>query len=106
MDEDSLVRILTEPKNALLKQYSKLFRYDNIELEIEHDALIEIAKRALEQKTGARGLRAILEGILMQTMFDAPSRKSVRKVVVTAACVENHTAPLLLDDSGQEVSAA
>ena len=106
MDEDSLVRILTEPKNALMKQYSKLFRYDNIELEIEHDALIEIAKRALEQKTGARGLRAILEGILMQTMFDAPSRKSVRKVVVTAACVENHTAPLLLDDSGQEVSAA
>ncbi len=106
MDEDSLVRILTEPKNALLKQYSKLFRYDNIELEIEHDALIGIAKRALEQKTGARGLRAILEGILMQTMFDAPSRKSVRKVVVTAACVENHTAPLLLDDSGQEVSAA
>ena len=106
MDEDSLVRILTEPKNALLKQYAKLFRYDHIELEIEHDALIAIAKRALEQKTGARGLRAILEGILMQTMFDAPSRKSVKKVVVTAACVENNTAPLLLDDSGQEVSAA
>ncbi len=106
MDEDSLVRILTEPKNALLKQYAKLFHYDGIELEIEHDALIGIAKRALEQKTGARGLRAILEGILMQTMFDAPSRKSVKKVVVTAASVENHTAPLLLDDSGQEVSAA
>ena len=106
MDEDSLVRILTEPKNALLKQYAKLFRYDNIELEIEPEALIAVAKRALEQKTGARGLRAILEGILMQTMFDAPSRKTVKKVVVTAACVENHTAPLLLDDSGQEVSAA
>ena len=106
MDEDSLVRILTEPKNALLKQYAKLFRYDNIELEVEHDALIAVAKRALEQKTGARGLRAILEGILMQTMFDAPSRNSVRKVVVTAACVENHTSPLLLDDSGQEISAA
>ncbi len=106
MDEDSLVRILTEPKNALLKQYAKLFRYDHIELEVEHDALIAVAKRALEQKTGARGLRAILEGILMQTMFDAPSRNSVRKVVVTAACVENHTSPLLLDDSGQEISAA
>ena len=106
MDEDSLVRILTEPKNALLKQYAKLFRYDDIALEIEHDALIAIAKRALEQKTGARGLRAILEGILMQTMFDAPSRQSVKKVIVTAACVENHTAPLLLDDSGQEISAA
>lgn len=106
MDEDSLVRILTEPKNALLKQYAKLFHYDDIELDIKHDALIAIAKRALEQKTGARGLRAILEGILMQTMFDAPSSKNVKKVVVTAACVENHTAPTMLDDNGQEISAA
>ena len=97
MDEESLVRILTEPKNALLKQYSKLFRYDNIELEIEQEALAEIAKRAIEQKTGARGLRAILEGILMQTMFDAPSAGTVAKVVVTADCVRNRTAPLLIE---------
>ncbi|MBQ8922880.1 MAG: ATP-dependent Clp protease ATP-binding subunit ClpX [Oscillospiraceae bacterium] len=93
MDEDSLIRILTEPKNALLRQYKKLFRYDNIELEAEHDALVEIAKRAIEQKTGARGLRAILEGILMQTMFDVPSQENVRRVVITADCVRNGTAP-------------
>ena len=93
MDEDSLIRILTEPKNALLKQYKKLFHYDNIELEAEHDALVEIAKRAIEQKTGARGLRAILEGILMQTMFDVPSQENVRRVVITADCVKNGTAP-------------
>ena len=106
MDQDSLIRILTEPKNALLKQYAKLFQYDKIELEVEQDALSEIAKRTLEQKTGARGLRAILEGILMQTMFDAPSKENVRKVVVTADCVVNHKEPRLLDESGSEVNAA
>ena len=106
MDQDSLIRILTEPKNALLKQYTKLFQYDKIELEVEQDALSEIAKRTLEQKTGARGLRAILEGILMQTMFDAPSKENVRKVVVTADCVVNHKEPRLLDESGSEVNAA
>ena len=106
MDQDSLVRILTEPKNALLKQYSKLFQYDKIELEVQPDALAEIAKRTLDQKTGARGLRAILEGILMQTMFDAPSKENVRKVVVTADCVVNNKAPLLLDEAGSEVDAA
>ncbi len=105
MDEDTLVRILTEPKNALLKQYSKLFRYDDIELEIESDALKEIAKRAIEQKTGARGLRSIIEGILMQTMFDAPSAGTVAKVVVTADCVKNRTAPLLVQKEAAEASA-
>lgn len=106
MDEESLIRILTEPKNALVKQYAKLFQYDSIELEIEQPALAEIAKLALEQKTGARGLRAILEGILMQTMYEAPSQTDVRKVVVTAECVQNHTAPKLLNEEGSEVSAA
>lgn len=106
MDEESLIRILTEPKNALMKQYSKLFRYDSIELEVEQEALAEIAKRTLEQKTGARGLRAVLEGILMQTMYDAPSQEDVRKVVITADSVRNHTAPKLLNAEGSEVSAA
>lgn len=96
MDEESLIRILTEPKNALVKQYAKLFHYDSIELEIEDDALSEIAKRAIEQKTGARGLRAILEGLLMQTMFDAPSEGNVAKVVVTADCLRNGAQPKLI----------
>ena len=106
MDEDSLVRILTEPKNALLKQYARLFRYDDIELEIEPEALREIAAKAIAQKTGARGLRAILEGVLMQTMFDAPSQKDVRKVLVNAACVRGEAAPVLLGADGQRIGEA
>ncbi len=95
LDEESLVNILTEPKNALVKQYRKLFAYDDIELEIEDDALIEIAKRAIKQKTGARGLRSILESILMDTMFSVPSDGSIAKVTVTADCVVNKTQPVL-----------
>ena len=105
MDEDSLVRILTEPKNALLKQYARLFKYDDIELEIEPDALKEVAAKAIAQKTGARGLRAILEGVLMQTMFDAPSQKNVRKVLVTAASVRGEAAPILLGADNQRIGA-
>ncbi|WP_028516676.1 ATP-dependent Clp protease ATP-binding subunit ClpX [Ruminococcus flavefaciens] len=95
LDEASLVRILTEPKNALIKQYKKLFDYDDIELEVEDDALIEIAKKAIAQKTGARGLRSIIESILMNTMFTVPSDGSIAKVTVTAECVINGTQPLL-----------
>lgn len=103
LDEASLVRILTEPKNALVKQYCKLFGYDNIELVIEPEALEAIAKRALEQKTGARGLRAILEDILMQCMFDAPSESGIAKVIVNAACVQEHNQPLMLNQDGAPV---
>lgn len=95
LDEPSLVRILTEPKNALIKQYKKLFSYDDIELEIEEDALTEIAKKAIAQKTGARGLRSILEAILMKTMFTVPSDGSIAKVTVTADCVIHNAHPLL-----------
>ena len=105
LDEASLVRILTLPKNALIKQYCKLFSYDNIELEVEPEALQAIAQHALEQKTGARGLRSILEQILMQCMFDAPSESSIAKVVVTEACVREHKQPLLLDQEGKPVEA-
>ncbi len=95
LDEESLVRILTEPKNALLKQYKKLFEYDDIELEIENEALIEIAKKAIVQKTGARGLRSIIESILMNTMFAVPSDGSIAKVTVTAECVTDKKEPIL-----------
>ncbi len=95
LDEEALVKILTEPKNALIKQYKKLFEYDDIELVIEDEALIEIAKKTIAQKTGARGLRSIVEGILMKVMFDAPSTGDVSKVTITADCVINKTEPLI-----------
>ena len=105
LDEESLVRILTEPKNALIKQYKKLFAYDDIELEIQDDALIEIAKKAIAQKTGARGLRSILENILMNTMFTVPSDGSIMKVTVTADCVINDVQPLLTNRRNKVLKA-
>lgn len=105
LDETSLVKILTEPKNALVKQYKKLFEYDNVELEIESDALAEIAKKALSQKTGARGLRSIIEGILMRSMYRVPSDGTVAKVLVTRSCVVEKTEPVLLDSEDNVISA-
>ena len=95
LDEDALVRILKEPKNALVKQYEKLFDIDGIELEVTDEALVEIAKKALEQKTGARGLRSIVEGILMDVMFEVPSEKDVTKITVTADTVLGKSEPLV-----------
>ena len=106
LDEASLVRILTEPKNALIKQYKKLFDYDDIELDVDDDALIEIAKKAIAQKTGARGLRSILEGILMKTMFSVPSDGSIARVTVTADCVINGTQPILTNRRNKTVTIA
>lgn len=95
LDEEALISILTEPKNALLKQYKKLFDYDNIELDFEKEALIEIAKKAIEQKTGARGLRSIIEDLLMQSMFDSPSDPDITSITVTAKCVTDGEAPII-----------
>ncbi|MCH5199802.1 MAG: ATP-dependent Clp protease ATP-binding subunit ClpX [Oscillospiraceae bacterium] len=93
LDEEALIKILIEPKNALIKQYIYLFGLDGIDLEIETDALREIAKKALERKTGARGLRTIVEDILSQTMFEAPSDETLTRVVVTADNVKDGTQP-------------
>ena len=95
LDEEALVKILTEPKNALIKQYRKLFDYDEVELDIEDEALLEIAKKAISQKTGARGLRAIIEGVLMQPMFDTPSDPTISKIIITAASVRGEEPPRL-----------
>ena len=103
LDEDALIRILTEPKNALVKQYQKLFSYDEIELELEPNALRGIAKKAIERKTGARGLRSIMEGILMETMYQVPQMESVARVVITADCVEGMKKPTLLAKDGTEI---
>lgn len=103
LDEDALVRILTEPKNALIKQYVKLFSYDNVQLEVEEAALIEIAKKALAQKTGARGLRSILEEILMESMFNLPTYGNIGKVTITKECVTSGEKPMLTDHRNKVV---
>ena len=89
LDEDALVTILKEPKNALVKQYKKLFDIEDVELEFEDDALREIAKKAIDRNTGARGLRSIVENIMMDTMYEVPSEENVEKVVVTKEAVIN-----------------
>ncbi len=95
LDEEALVRILKEPKNAITKQYTKLFELEDVKITFEESALRAIAHRALKRGTGARGLRAIVEGILMDTMFDLPSREDVVEVKVTESCVVNGTPPML-----------
>ena len=96
LDEGALVRILTEPKNALTKQYAELFHMEDVSIEFRQDALSAIAKKALDRKTGARGLRSIMEEILLDTMYDIPSNKEVEKVVVDAQVVLGECAPLLI----------
>ena len=101
LSEDALVRIITEPKNALLKQYQKLFRLDNVELTIEPEAVRAIAKKALERKTGARGLRSILEGVMTDIMYEIPSREDVVKCVITKETIEQEKQPeLVLKQAG------
>lgn len=99
LDETALVRILTEPKNALVKQYQKLFELDGVELEFTPDSLEAIAKEAIKRETGARGLRAIVEDIMMNVMYELPSRKDVTKCVITKDVVLRREEPLLLSEN-------
>ena len=96
LDETALVTILTEPKNALVKQYKRLFEMENVELTFTDDALIAVAKKAITRKTGARGLRSILEGILLETMFELPTFEGVEEVVVNAEVIDGKAQPLLI----------
>jgi ATP-dependent Clp protease ATP-binding subunit ClpX len=96
LDREALVQILTEPRNALVKQYQKLFDLDGVELEFTDDAIDSIAEAALERGTGARGLRAIIEEVLLYVMYDVPSRGDVAKVIVTREVVEDDVAPTLI----------
>jgi ATP-dependent Clp protease ATP-binding subunit ClpX len=105
LTEDALVQILTEPKNALVKQYQKLFAMDGVELEIRSSALSAIARKALARKTGARGLRSIMEGCLIDTMFDLPTLDGVAKVVIDEHTVEDETKPLLVYREQAKASA-
>jgi ATP-dependent Clp protease ATP-binding subunit ClpX len=96
LDEDALITILTQPKNALVKQYQRLFELENVQLSFTDDALTAIAKRAINRKTGARGLRSILEDILLDTMFEVPSMENVEEVVVNEEAVMTDAAPLMI----------
>lgn len=96
LTEEDLVKILSEPKNALIKQYKKLFELDNIQLEIEPDALVAIARKALARGTGARALRSVFEEVMMDAMFELPSSHNVEKVIITAAAVEGKEKPKLV----------
>jgi ATP-dependent Clp protease ATP-binding subunit ClpX len=100
LDEEALVEILTKPKNALVKQYQKMLELDNVELEFEDDALREIANKAIERKTGARGLRSIIEGIMLDVMFDLPSRDDIVKCIITKETVSQSSPPQLLLEDG------
>jgi ATP-dependent Clp protease ATP-binding subunit ClpX len=96
LDKDALVEILTKPKNALVKQYKELFMMDGVELEIDNEALEVVAKKAIERKTGARGLRGILEEIMLDIMYDIPSREDIEKCVITKDTIINQTEPTLV----------
>ena len=106
LDEDALVTILTEPKNALVKQYQRLFELEDAQLTFTEDALSAIARRAIERKTGARGLRSIIESILLETMFDLPGMEGVEEVVISEEVVNGNTQPLYIyADKAQEDKA-
>jgi ATP-dependent Clp protease ATP-binding subunit ClpX len=102
LDEEALKQILTEPKNALIKQYGKLFEMENVELEFTPEAILETAKRALERRTGARGLRSILENALLDVMYSLPSQKKVKKVIVDESAIKGESSPWIESEGGQK----
>jgi len=104
LDEEALVRILTEPKNALVKQYQKLFELDGVTLEFKEDALIAVAREAMRRKTGARGLRAILEDVMLNVMYDIPSRTDITKCVITKEVIEEKEEPILVTEDRKKKS--
>ncbi|WP_237060776.1 ATP-dependent Clp protease ATP-binding subunit ClpX [Microbulbifer sediminum] len=104
LDGPALVQILTEPRNALTKQYSKLFEMEGVELDFRPDALDAVAAKAMERKTGARGLRSIMESVLLETMYDIPSMDNVAKVVIDEAVIKGESAPLLVYESNEPAS--
>ncbi|WP_282094824.1 ATP-dependent Clp protease ATP-binding subunit ClpX [Epibacterium ulvae] len=106
LDEDALVIILTQPKNALIKQYQRLFELEDTELDFTPEALLAIAQKAIERKTGARGLRSILEDILLDTMFDLPGMDSVTKVVVNEEAVNSDAQPLMIHADAEKEPAS
>ena len=101
LDEEMLVKIMLEPKNALIKQFQSLFRMDGVNLDIKSDALKKIAEFAVEQKTGARGLRSIVEKLLMNLMYESPDYKDLEKIVINSDVVQEKSEPLLIFSNKQ-----
>ena len=106
LDEKSLVKILKEPKNSLIKQYKRLFEFENVKLTFEDDAILEIAKKAINKKTGARGLRSIIETLLLKTMFKLPAMDDVEEVIVNQSCVKLNAEPMFIHGKNKKTSAA
>jgi ATP-dependent Clp protease ATP-binding subunit ClpX len=106
LDEEALVTILTEPKNALVKQYERLFEMEGCELELREDALRAVARKAMDRKTGARGLRTIMEQVLLDIMYDLPSMDNVSKVVVDDSVISGENAPFVIYDGVEQLAAS
>ncbi len=106
LDEESLVRILVEPKNAITKQYQKLFELESVGLTFDPEALRAVAHKAIKRSTGARGLRAILETVMTDLMFELPSRDDVREVVVTAECITEGKVPIVVTERPRQIKEA
>ena len=106
LDEAALIQILQEPKNALTKQFTALFDMENVELEFRTDALHAIARKAMDRKTGARGLRSIVEAVLLDTMYELPSMENVSKIVVDENTIKGESKPIVIYDSKQEQAAS
>lgn len=105
LDESALVRILQEPKNALVKQYKKLFHMDGVEIEFSNPALVQVANKALKRKSGARGLRSILEHTLLDVMYEMPSLKGLKKVVIDETVIEGTAKPILIYENPEQQRA-
>ena len=104
LDEQSLVKILKEPKNSLLKQYQQIFRFEGVKLTFKEEALLEIAKKAITKKTGARGLRTILESLLLKTMFDLPSQENVKEVIIDRSVVLGEKEPIVVYSKNKDIT--
>ena len=106
LDEKSLIRILKEPKNSLIKQYKRLFEFENVKLNFNEDSILEIAKKAINKKTGARGLRSIIESLLLKTMFKLPAMNDVSEVNINGSVVKNNSEPIITHSKRKKTSAA
>ena len=106
LNEEALIQILKEPKNAITKQYGALFAIEDTELEFREDALFAIAKKAMQRKTGARGLRSIVEAVLLETMYELPSMDNVSKVVIDETVIRGESKPILIYDNADKKAAS